>query len=70
MRRAFNEHIKRALLSDTPVDRVLADIERDWNAILDEAERVRARAGSPPMTMDAIPTPGPVESATPAGAPR
>jgi putative chitobiose transport system substrate-binding protein len=70
MRRAFNEHIKRALLSDTPVDRVLADIERDWNAILDEAERIRARAGSPPMTMDAIPTPGPVESATPAGAPR
>lgn len=68
MRRAFNEHIKRALLSDTPVDRVLADIERDWNAILDEAERVRERAGSPPMTIDAIPTPGPVEAANPAGA--
>lgn len=70
MRRAFNEHIKRALLSDIPVDRVLADIERDWNTILDEAERVRARAGSPPMTIDAIPTPGPVETPFSAGAPR
>ncbi|MCC5823917.1 MAG: extracellular solute-binding protein [Phycisphaerales bacterium] len=64
LRRSFNEHIKRALLSDRPVERVLAEAERDWNRILDEADLARERAGSPPMGMDAIPRPEPV--ATPA----
>lgn len=62
MRRSFNEHIKRALLSDIPVERVLADIQRDWNRILDETDLARARAGSPPMSMDAIPRPEPVSA--------
>lgn len=64
LRRSFNEHIKRALLSDIPVERVLADIERDWNRILDETDVARERAGSPRMSIDAIPRPDPI----PAGA--
>lgn len=71
LRRSFNEHIKRALLTDTPLDRVLADIERDWNRILDETDQARRRSGAPPLSMDAIPTPGPVsERSIPAGAAR
>lgn len=60
LRRAFNENIKRALLSGTPVDRVLADIDLEWDRILDEADRARERAGSARMTIDAIPRPLPV----------
>ncbi len=60
LRRSFNEHIKRALLSEIPVERVLEDIERDWNRILDESDLARARAGSPPMSIDAVPRPEPV----------
>ena len=63
LRRSFNENIKRALLSGTPVDRVLADVDRDWNRILDEADRARLRAGAPRMSIDAIPTPSPAEAA-------
>lgn len=62
LRRSFNEHIKRALLSDTPVDRVLADIERDWNRILEDTDRARERSGTPPMSLDAIPRPEPIAS--------
>jgi putative chitobiose transport system substrate-binding protein len=62
LRRSFNEHIKRALLSDIPVERVLADIERDWNRILNETDLARERAGSPRMSMDAIPRPEPVSA--------
>lgn len=62
LRRSFNEHIKRALLSDIPVERVLADIERDWNRILDETDVARERAGSPKMSIDAIPRPDPVSA--------
>jgi putative chitobiose transport system substrate-binding protein len=63
LRRSFNEHIKRALLSDVPVDQVLADIERDWDRILDETDRARERAGSPPMSINAVPRPDPVSDA-------
>ena len=71
LRRSFNEHIKRALLTDTPLDRVLADIERDWNRILDETDQARRRAGSPPLSIDSVPRPGPVPSLSlPEGAPR
>lgn len=59
LRRAFNENIKRALLSDAPISGVLADIERDWNEILTETDRQRSLAGSPPLSVDAIPTPPP-----------
>jgi putative chitobiose transport system substrate-binding protein len=62
LRRSFNEHIKRALLSDISVERVLADIERDWNRILDETDLARERAGSPRMSIDAIPRPQPVSA--------
>lgn len=61
LRLSFNEHIKRALLSNASVERVLADIERDWNNILDETDRARQRAGSPPMSIDAVPRPTPLE---------
>ena len=59
LRRAFNENIKRALLSDTPVDQALADIERAWNDILAETDRQRSLAGAPPLSIEAIPTPPP-----------
>ena len=62
LRRAFNEHIKRALLGDTPLDRVLSDAERDWNRILDEADLARERAGSKAMSIDAVPRPTPVHA--------
>ncbi|RMH24365.1 MAG: extracellular solute-binding protein [Planctomycetota bacterium] len=59
LRRAFNENIKRALLSDASIRGVLADIERDWNQILNETDRQRSVAGSPPLSIEAIPTPPP-----------
>jgi putative chitobiose transport system substrate-binding protein len=59
LRRSFNEQIKRALLGDTPLDRVLRDIEREWNAILDSEDQKRALAGEPAASMSAIPTPPP-----------
>ncbi|MFK7884378.1 MAG: ABC transporter substrate-binding protein [Phycisphaerales bacterium] len=62
LRRSFNEHIKRALLGDTPLERVLADVERDWNDILDGEDQKRALAGEPRASMDAIPMPPPVGS--------
>lgn len=62
LRRAFNEHIKRALLGDVALDRVLADAESDWNRILDETDRARQRAGAPPMSIEAVPRPSPLNA--------
>lgn len=50
LRRAFNEGIKAALLDNQDVRKTLAQIEAEWNQILDDAL---------PATMDAIPRPGP-----------
>lgn len=54
LRRAFDEGIKAALLDGKDVRETLAEIERDWNRILDAAI---------PATLDAIPRPGPVDTA-------
>ncbi|MEM9372229.1 MAG: ABC transporter substrate-binding protein [Planctomycetota bacterium] len=62
LRRSFNDQIKRALLGDTSLEPILADLEQDWNAILDAEERRRALAGEPAASMDAIPTPDPLRT--------
>ncbi len=59
MRRAFNEMIKRALLSGADVGETLARIEGEWNRLL--------RTGVRPATMDAVPTPPPVARASRGG---
>ena len=51
LRRAFNEGIKAALLDNRDVREMVAQIETEWNQILDDAL---------PATMDAIPRPGPL----------
>ncbi len=59
MRRAFNASIKSALLDGADVGEVLADIERRWNASIDEMNARRAASGGVPATLDAIPMPAP-----------
>lgn len=55
LRRAFNEGIKAALLDNQDVRKTLAQIETEWNQILDDAL---------PATLDAVPRPGPVDTHT------
>lgn len=62
LRRSFNEHIKRALLSNADIGGVLGDIERDWNQSLDQEDQRRSLAGEPRIAMNAIPTPPPVDT--------
>lgn len=54
LRRAFEDGIKRALLSDADVRQTLGEIQREWERIL---------AAAAPAPFDAIPTPAPAPGA-------
>lgn len=55
LRRSFDEGIKAALLDGRDLAETLADIEAEWNRILDAAI---------PATMDAVPRPGQTDAPT------
>jgi len=57
MRRAFDEHMKRALLGEVALETTLQRIEDDWNDLLDDANAKRRADGIPPIGPHDIPIP-------------
>jgi putative chitobiose transport system substrate-binding protein len=74
LRRAFENGMKRVLLSDAEPDLagVMASVNAEWDRIMAEADERRAAAGAGPMTLKLVPTPAalPARSRSGAGAPR
>jgi putative chitobiose transport system substrate-binding protein len=62
LRRAFEEGIKRSLLSENAPDLAaeMARVNTAWDRIIAEADDRRAAAGAGPMGMDLVPQPGAV----------
>lgn len=60
LRRAFEAGMKRVLLEGADLAGTMAEVEAEWDRRIAGMNSRRAMAGGSPATMDAIPTPSPV----------